>query len=1193
MNEEDLYRMLQQFSGGNPLTRLPQANYFPTPFKSGNPEMDAMFAQVLGGFAGPGKFLPQQYPSQNLYDQMVSQKYQQSMMKNNAAMRGVDNLTLARKFEQMRVKGGSGPLTPTGRAELENFAGNVNNTFTQQAVSMLIGPQAMEDAFFGRKGSAEMLGKAAGAVGFSRNDAVTGQARMSERSLEVFSKQLYENLYSNDNLSDISGLSAGRTGGMMTELAQRGLLPTSISNLSQADRAREMKPGGRLAGEIGKLGLPADVVKAFETNSPLDEIAKMEGGADAIRKVDATRVSNSLKEYSKAISTVREIFGDNGITNAPMGQLMSAMEALTQNSVSSMKPGQLDNLMRRTQMASRDAGISLEGLMGLSARAGAQADVYGLPREFAADSVVTTMERVRSLKDIGGFAPGFGRLDADKTALAMQDESIRADSSKTAKYLAVAGRVLSEKTTSGDTSQLKGLMDAIARGDTTMVDATGNTVNIYEELGRNPDEFLKPMFDKAGINSNQISALFNDPNTKEYLRNMPNRQLHLAQTAEIKSRIGDMLTSNGGFFSAMDKGGMADLDRARMAQTISKTFADASIGKVDTRMTGEERIDALRNAIKSDFITEAISQDRTGTLAGNYAAAEREAEKMMLTHFGSEAELRQTIQRQYARVGQMTEYDPNIRTSLPELQQRRAADAERRATRNKQINNERAQLFDAPDMRGDGSNILQRLNEALTSDKGGSFTENVLGLVDRSDVAANLRKEIGDENVKMFDAAADAYVKDYQSAYIDTAAERDAFMTTASGLKDDKFQKFVKDSYGAIPGLDGKKSVVSTATVADKMKTALAGNATLANAVKKIHADFDPANADHIKEVAGNAETLKLLRNQGLNFGVSGDEVTEAEMRSEIEYRKGKARTVSAAEEARFAAGGRFYAGISRGDASAQNLMSYLGHDVAGAKGKAAAEALDNYMKTGGDQKAAIAALNAAGITGDAQKKLMGHADYSKTFNVSGGANALSQANAVTESMELDARQKAILKNEKWFEKGMVDAAKKDIKDLTDDEKKALLTPEGLKGKMVAGEYEITGPDGKKTKSTSKDAAASAIEAEANQSLKKAGAVPGVDMVSQIGAGLSEAIKSAFGEEIKIQTATIENLTIGAGAAQLAAGGAASKGAPTIIAGSTQSGELSGTLEIAGDFKTAIVNLVRAQSPTIDVPPGFGATVIG
>jgi hypothetical protein len=139
------------------------------------------------------------------------------------------------------------------------------------------------------------------------------------------------------------------------------------------------------------------------------------------------------------------------------------------------------------------------------------------------------------------------------------------------------------------------------------------------------------------------------------------------------------------------------------------------------------------------------------------------------------------------------------------------------------------------------------------------------------------------------------------------------------------------------------------------------------------------------------------------------------------------------------------------------------------------------------------------------------------------------------------------------------------------------------------GEYDIG--DGKKTKKRGE--AFDAYDAKANKELGIAAPAPGSDMVSQIGAGLSDAIKSAFGEEIKIQTATIENLTIGAGAAQLAAGGGASAADRPIAAGPGQSGEISGTVQIAGDLRTAIINIVRSQSMMVDVPLGFGATIVG
>jgi hypothetical protein len=60
--------------------------------------------------------------------------------------------------------------------------------------------------------------------------------------------------------------------------------------------------------------------------------------AGEARSVDASRITDSLKRYSKAVAAIRDVFGDNGRPDAPMNELLSALDGLTANTSSMLAP---------------------------------------------------------------------------------------------------------------------------------------------------------------------------------------------------------------------------------------------------------------------------------------------------------------------------------------------------------------------------------------------------------------------------------------------------------------------------------------------------------------------------------------------------------------------------------------------------------------------------------------------------------------------------------------------------------------------------------------------------------------------------------------------------------------------------------------------------------------------------------------
>jgi hypothetical protein len=1176
--------------GMNPMMfgMMPGPQY--NPLGSGNPSIDHAFAvygaPMLQQFLGGNKFLPQQFPAQGLLDQMAAAKYMRASKANeHHARQHIDQKTIYQNLVGIHSKFDATPLSDTGKAQYETAASYINSEGGQMAASMLFGAQNAEDLFFGRKGSAVQLAGAVNKIGYYRPDSVSGQDRMSEDSLKEFSNQLYSNLYGLDaDLNDVSGFSAGRVGGIMTELARRGLLPESVSKLSASGRAAALGEKG-----MDKLGLSKEVTDAISSGSSLEEIEKIPDGASGIRKIDATRVSNSLKGYTDALSVVREIFGDNGITNAPMQQLMAAMEALTQGGTSTMKAGAIENLMRRTQMASRDSGVSLEGLMGLSARSGALADQYGLSREVASENVVSSMERVRAMQDTGGFRPGFGRLDPTKAGMFALDQGIRADASRVGQYASAAARIVAENEGNGGFkgTRMRAMVNAMKRGESSFYDAsTGRSVNINEELGRNPDAFMGGLLAEAGISAAHFGALVRDPGSQEYLAGIAGG-LAGAQSVELKEKIGLNAVHGTGLLDKLGKG-MSEGDRDALAAHFSRGFSTTVIDTVNTTMSATGRLDALEGAARQSFKDYIREKNPTAT----DAQVSKMADQMINDRFGGKQGLREELSQQYAAAGAMTEAEGYGKLST--LQQMNGARGIDEFERRRRINKNRAGVMDNARV-GDGSNFLQRFSDMLGGSDARPALEQLFNTVDSFADQEKLLEGIagGKDN-----AALRGAFKEIQNAYsagtVDTDAERAELMKRAAT----DFAS-VKDQFkgtGAEAELQNKTKYMTSAQLAASMERNYSGKENYFKALYQTHFKDKDGNdmtsealdamfsdsatrKKAMEELAGKAGVDATLAANGIR--VAGDDVmTEANLRrltgSYDPFAVG-------ADRERVAALGKLGKEFDSGSVTSKSVLGALGASKAAIDDEQLNKAMQAYINNEKDSTigAVGGRLGELGITGDKAAEIINTTQFSKNLKELGGFDSLGTA-TFAERAAAAGRKEAIDSRVKKGEiTGKVADAikKKENGDTLKPEEQALIT-NAYKG----DNSDLDVSDAVKKEKGSKAAALADMEKEAKSITAKNTGAGSASDPSGIGTAVANAIgalfKDVFKGEMKFDNVTIASVKVLSGIDQLAAKTEKDGGEV----------KLSGSIKLEG-LEAGVADLI-ARSNSDDAPTPAGGTPV-
>jgi hypothetical protein len=1010
----------------------------------------------------------------------------------------------------------------------------------------------------------------------------------------------------------------------MSEMHQRGMLPTSMSKLSAAQQRKEMQ---KIAGSTD-LGLPDDVAKQIEGGTTIDELSKTEGGQTAVRKIDATRVSNSLKEYTKALSTVREIFGDNGISNAPMQQLMAAMDAISQNGGSTMGAGKLENLMRRTQMASRDSGVSLEALMGLEARSGAIADQYGLSREIAAENVVTAMQTGNALKNTGGFIPGFGRMDATKATMFALDQGLRTDASSAGKFSGALARIVAENEGRDDFTgkRMRNFVGALQRGENTFFDEEeGRTINIHEEMGKNQDEFVRGMLKQAGVSESHFGALVNDKNTQEYQRSIAG-SLVGAQAYEIKKAMGNNMAFNSDVISKIGGskvgGGMGAEDKRNLAVSLGEGLSSALIDEVDTTMTATERLAVMKHAMDASVVDFVQKSNPNMSAADVRKRADEMSALGENNVFGlkTEQDRQNFLSQRYAEAGTFTQGMYN--TELPALQQHlnsRTRAEEQRIRRSAVV---RAGLD--PNMGlSDGSNFLQRVSDAIGGDSSKPLLEQMFGVIDSTKDREKLTENIAGGRAALEGAFGDVQ-KFYQENMIDTADEKKAMLGKlrsgdAGAATVEAFKNQFKGTAGEAEVAD-KKKYMTNAEVAAAIKANVGTDGgfsgRLAKAYKnQINGDqsvealtkvFDNPGSDEAKnmiaELASSAEGLEAI---GGVKGIDNTVLTESQANRVTSrydaYKEG-------ADRDRVNAAGQLFRQLDSGQVTSKTLLGSLGAGAGAIGHKGLNDVIGQYIKNeGGSESEIKAQLDAAGVKGEMADKVLTMSQFSRNLNAisyGAGMSGLDMASAQTRT-EIASRETAL---QKAVEDGKVggklaeavktaqskdpkvsakarDDAQAYINETIRDDKtfKDRLADENISGKIE---------DAKKTngeKYTSVGERADDVTQAGKEILGDVGATKdptgiGGVIASAIGPAIGDAIKSSLGGEIKFENVTISNLNV----AKLDAAASTAKTA------STASGP-SGPMEIVGEISlknlwSAIVNFSGTR-PAMEPTPN-GATVV-
>ena len=425
-----------------------------------------------------GLFFGGSQPFVNLFDQAQGYEFQQLQTRVQQYGAGLDQSSLNRTFRGLAQITG----TPFGLEQAraaDRFSGLISG------VTPLLAPIAPDlvEQFYGPQGSAAVLAQNLALQSRYRPDLATGRYGLSPDTVEGLVKQITDGFRAQPDR--FSGVTLGEAGVLYGELNRRGLLTTP------EDLAARNTPG-------------------------LDRLAD-DDRARVVRLVDANRVKDRLGDYSQAIRAVREIFGDSGRQDAPLPELIQALDQLTQGTFGQVDPTRLQGIVRNIRNLSQISGLGIEGFNRLSEFAGGRARQQGLSGEVALQSAIGAGDFAAAVLNSGQLTtPGTANVEAlSQIDIANRQSGLE---SRTGNQLGALRRLfvddeeaykrLQAQAASGSPEQRRALaiVDAARNFQPEFTDpTTGKTVNIGEV---NDTDFIKTIGSVLGQNGQSFAAQY-------------------------------------------------------------------------------------------------------------------------------------------------------------------------------------------------------------------------------------------------------------------------------------------------------------------------------------------------------------------------------------------------------------------------------------------------------------------------------------------------------------------------------------------------------------------------------------------------------------------------------------------------------------------------------------------------------------
>lgn len=519
-----------------------------------------MFSSLVNWWQGGDKTSPgdelrligtrQQSMSQTLVQQGRDKAFAESM---SAAVRADQN-------EAMRTLQGFYALGKKDFSQDRSWYEGIYGKAADTAGSWMLNQTARSgfDSLVGGRSRAPLL-EALYTSGRSGYDPATGAHGMSIASAERISGQLHKELFSGPGREATSGFTSSETGELLKDMMLRGQL------------------GGATSRNMG--GGAVDLEKAAE--------------------FDGKRIAAALKSKTRSVKAMQEIFGDEGMPNAPMKMLVEALESFA-GGVQQLGDAKAEMTVRTLRQSAKQAGLKLSDLNVLMAQAGGTAQALGLNQAFAPQMVTSGLNTLSAIQNSGALAnPMWGLASAEEIAMQTQQQTAQGIGSKIGNRLGLVFRLQSQGLLKG--GDLDTVLNNAKAGKHT--DATAAFANMSDE------EFLTKTASQTGLSVSELRS-----NIRMTQRNM--EHLHKSGTAGFlhtmqREDIEKFLQREGYDEAAaglVTRAGVTGEARARLMRDLSQTGSRALMDMGHSIRSNEK----TRQAVGAAFLEQKLGSSAEG-----------------------------------------------------------------------------------------------------------------------------------------------------------------------------------------------------------------------------------------------------------------------------------------------------------------------------------------------------------------------------------------------------------------------------------------------------------------------------------------------------------------------------------------------------------------------------------------------------
>ena len=377
--------------------------------------MNQFVAPQLQKMMGRHGMVPGGLSTQNIVDYQAAQQFQedQKFILRQSAQQ--DEGSYYQTIKGMQALTGQ-PFNAPQRAAARRLAS------TAAGMTPSIAPLAPEliDAMAGRTGSAAVMAMRMQQFNRYKVDPATGLTGYSRESNAAEAEQVFNEMYKPDNMANMRGMRAGQMGQMYGEMMRRGMIGSDPRSMRERVVAAT---GQALGGDPANaalmretLGLEADaeIDPQKLDGGQLDKLRGLESVQGNLRTFNGAAVKSSLQGYVDAVTTMREIFGDAGISNAPMSQLVQGLEALSQGTMTQIDPGSLNMMVRTTQQLAKQSGMTIDAAIMMQQQGATTLQNLGVERNFAPQVTQGAMAFGQAAQQAGvGANPAWGLENMD------------------------------------------------------------------------------------------------------------------------------------------------------------------------------------------------------------------------------------------------------------------------------------------------------------------------------------------------------------------------------------------------------------------------------------------------------------------------------------------------------------------------------------------------------------------------------------------------------------------------------------------------------------------------------------------------------------------------------------------------------------------------------------------------------------